>query len=424
MAQPGPDPDDPSADRPVFNFGYVSASGPLNSYEDANGNYTEFAYRTDGTLETATAAYGTALASTVGYQSALSPPLTGGGEGTVGSSGNPALLVLSTTALGVMTDQSGSPTVMSFDEFGDPTSIENALGQTTAYQRDDNGLVTEMHQPDPTYGQPFYSGSPVTFYSYATDTGMLTGETDPTGALQSWSYTSFSTPGGNYVVPTQSSEGFGALAAGTTPPINQIQSFAWSATIGGTAETYTYNPDPSSWEEGGGTPAIYDNPAGDYFRATISGSTVSWTYYESGYDPLSVDTDPTDDAPAGRSAISFPPNVVDYLYYSSGDAGGNLGDLKSVTERDWPSNVVTQYTYTTPDSPGGSCPKGLVFTVQDPNGNVTTYEYYTSGSDAGLVSDVIEPHSAAVVGEPPALCRVVHRLYGRGHRPLQLRFGQ
>ena len=189
------------------------------------------------------------------------------------------------------------------------------------------------------------------------------------------------------------------LAAGTATPIDQIESFDWSPTIDGTAETYAYDADASAEHDGA---AIYDNSTYGYLSADVSGDTVTWTYYAPGEDPLSVETDTANyNAPVDWSGVSFPPDVVSYAYYDTDETGGNAGDLKSVTEQDWPSNVVTQYTYTTPDSPGGSCPNGLVLTVEDPNGNVTTNVYNTSGSDAGLVNEVIEPSSALSSANPP-----------------------
>ena len=123
-----PDPDYNNEEQPVFNFGYDPTIGLMTSYQDANGDTSTFSYRVDGTLQTVTAADG----STVGYQSALSPPLLpgeGGGEGAVGTDSNPAALVLSRHSGGHPDRPVGQPHGLHLRSVGDPTSVENCAGQ-------------------------------------------------------------------------------------------------------------------------------------------------------------------------------------------------------------------------------------------------------------------------------------------------------
>ena len=61
-----PDPGDGET-TPVMTFGYDPTSGLMTSYVDTDGNSTEFVYRADGTLDTATSADGPAMT----YQSAV-----------------------------------------------------------------------------------------------------------------------------------------------------------------------------------------------------------------------------------------------------------------------------------------------------------------------------------------------------------------
>ena len=391
-----PDPEYTGETQPVSNFAYDPVTLLMTTYVDANNNATQFGYRSNFTLATMTGADG----STVSYQSALPemPPDLGQGQPLPGSEFNPAPLVVAATVRGVVSDQLDRPTLYTFDQFGNYTSVENALAQTTVFQRDDNGLVTEMDQPDPSTGQPFniYGTivGPQTFYSYTT-VGMLAGEDNPDGEKQDWAYTTLSTPGGNYVVPTQTGEGFG-VEVGAAPPINQIESFAWFN--GDTTDTYTYSADMST-----GSSAIYadtTNVEGDSFVGSITDGTVTWSY-----DSAPVDTDPTFEAPVNWSAISFPPDVVDYGYDSNGDA-------TSVAQENWPGSTLTQYTYTTLASPGGSCPAGMILTETDPNGNVTSYEYNTTGAAAGLVSEVDLPSDTSVDSGSPLYTPAASVYYG------------
>ena len=132
-----PDPGDGET-TPVMTFGYDPTSGLMTSYVDTDGNSTEFVYRADGTLDTATSADGPAMT----YQSAQSLLVSTTGDGAPGSEANPSLLTSAATARAVSYDESQNPTIYTFDTFGDPTSVEDALGNTTVYQRDCNGLVT------------------------------------------------------------------------------------------------------------------------------------------------------------------------------------------------------------------------------------------------------------------------------------------
>ena len=389
--------------QPLFTFGYDPGTGVMTSYTDANANAaggkgTQFVYRaddgSDGTLEKVVAADG----SSVVYQAAMSPIFRGvAAGGWPGSSpSNAAPLVLTAAAVGVQTDQSGNPTIYTFDTFGDPTSVENALGYTTVYQRNANGQVTEMDQPDPATGQTFYGNTPigpVTSYSYDAY-GMLTGETDPDGREQDWLYETIATPGGPYDVPTQTGEGCGALQQWQTPPINQITTFKYND-----GDTYTYSPELSVNFE---NEAVYSSSSGNSFSGSVSGGTVTWiyAYYVGGL--LETTTVPAANdilqEPEGLLQLQLPVDTAFYSYYTSAGPDGNAGDLKSAMQL---GNASTQYTYTPARTAGDYCPAGLVASVADPDGNTTAYGYYTTGNQAGLLSQVNLPYDTSVATTSP-----------------------
>ena len=215
-----PDPNnDYAADetQPVLAFGYGSTSGPLTSYVDANGNQTLYTYRPDDTLATVITADG----ATISYQAVQALFFGTGyyysdgevaGSGMPGGSTNWAYLVPNTTVRGVETDQSGSPTLYTFDTFGDTTSVEDAPANTTVslYSIDDvdYGLVTEVVQPAVMNGGS--AAYPTTYYSYYSDTNELDTEESPDGSTQTWnSYTTYDTYGGPDEQVTSYTNGLG-----------------------------------------------------------------------------------------------------------------------------------------------------------------------------------------------------------------------
>ena len=199
-----PDPEYTGETQPVSNFAYDPVTLLMTTYVDANNNATQFGYRSNGTLATMTGADG----STVSYQSALPemPPDLGQGQPLPGSEANSAPLAAATVR-GVVSDQLDRTTLYTFDQFGNYTSVENALAQTTVFQRDDNGQVTEMDQPEVANGTS--TVTPTTTFNYDTVTGLPTSETNPDGSTEEWTYvtTAISTPGGPYWFMTSDSVG-------------------------------------------------------------------------------------------------------------------------------------------------------------------------------------------------------------------------
>ena len=327
-----------------------------------------------------------------------------------GSAGNPANLVPSATAVGVVTDQNGSPTVISFDKFGDPTSVENALGAMTIYVRPSEympsdgsedisnigDLVTQIIQPSVLSGYSMVS--PTTDLGYDSG-GNLTSQANPDGSSQYWDYTSFDTLGGNYVVPTQWREDLATPPAGTLLPLDQVESFIYVDPATEITYTYSYAPEMSA---AAGTP-IYSLadlpsslglPGSNYMKYSRQDGWYDW------YEASPIATDPGTLMPLGATDVQrLPVHVVNYTYFGTDETGGNLGDLKSVAQMGdaYSGSPMTQYTYTTATSPGGSCPAGLVLTSTDPDGNTTYYTYFTSDmpdNRIGLLTALTYPSNA------------------------------
>jgi hypothetical protein len=87
-------------------------------------------------------------------------------------------------------DQLNHATEYRFDRFGGPTAVtttvtdaitQETTAQVTTYHRDDNGLITEMDQPD----LGGYDGVPITKYFYDAR-GNLTEEDLPDGSQELW----------------------------------------------------------------------------------------------------------------------------------------------------------------------------------------------------------------------------------------------
>ncbi len=343
-----PDPGDGET-QPVTYFSYAAPNsgftygGPLTCVIDANGNGTQFAYRNDGTL----ASVSTADGSSVQYQDALSPLPRGDGEPigelSGGDPSDPAPLILAATAVGVVTDQNGSPTVYTFNTFGDPTSVENALGNTTIFQRDDNGLVFEMDQPEVDNGGSTIT--PTTTISYDTVTGLPTSETNPDGLTEEWGYvtTAISTPGGPYWFMTSDSTG----------AMSGDEFIASRETV--------YTPDEDT-----GDVLSVDQEATPGTAAGAGDSIANYTY--------TTLSSPGGSCPAGLVLTAEDPdgNMTTYVYNTSGSDAGLVSQVELPSDPDDSNPVLV-----TPDASvyyGYDSADNLTSFI-DENGNETDFGY-------------------------------------------------
>ena len=99
---------------------------------------------------------------------------------------------MASTARGTACDGLNNPTTYTFDSYGNVTSVEDPLGNTTLYDRNPSqnepytGLVNEMDQPQVNSGGTMTV--PVTLYGYdansAYQDGNLTSETLPDGTVE------------------------------------------------------------------------------------------------------------------------------------------------------------------------------------------------------------------------------------------------
>ena len=178
--------------QPVTNFTYYPGTDSLETKEDPDLNTTTYSYRYDGTLQTVANPDG----STLGYQSCAVAAFWYQRRQRPGQRGDPAYLVMASTARGTACDGLNNPTTYTFDSYGNVTSVEDPLGNTTLYDRNPSqnepytGLVNEMDQPQVNSGGTMTV--PVTLYGYDANSAYqdrnLTSETLPDGTVEQWDY--------------------------------------------------------------------------------------------------------------------------------------------------------------------------------------------------------------------------------------------
>ena len=201
-------------------------------------------------------------------------------------------------------------TTITFDRFGDPTSITDALGDVTTYAYNANGQVTGMTQPATG------DGSVPTAYTYDNE-GDLTGETLPDGSSETWTYETITNSGdtlnvvATYVDPLGRETIYGYDSSGNMTSTEQV--VGWSPSS--TNDVFTYYGYTDSTGHPAGLLATTTDP---------DGHVTSYTYDSRG-DLLSM-SDPDG-------------NVTSYTY----DAMGDL--LTGTTAYGTATAATTTYTY-------------------------------------------------------------------------------
>ena len=150
-----PKPFDVDSTQTLASFTYTSTSGPMSVYTtNALSDNTDYTYRgNDGTLETVDSPDG----SSTGYRRSPSPVLSPSGSG--GDADHLADLVLTSAAQGIVTTGGDNNTYYSLDPFGNTTSVENALDDTTTSVVDSNGLTLSTVNPDAQVSAANYDGN-------------------------------------------------------------------------------------------------------------------------------------------------------------------------------------------------------------------------------------------------------------------------
>ena len=178
--------------------------------------------------------------------------------------------------------------------------------------------------------------SPARSYTYDFTTGMLTGEDDPDGSKEFWTYQTdtltIDSQSDTYVVPTATGEGIDSLSSDGILPVNLAISFSYGG------DTYTYAPnmltaaDSVVYSAIGDYAGEYGNSSGDYLVANLTdGAITGWTYYDYSTSGASVADTGVGSLPADSSAWTQLTEVYSFGYYSGDGDDGNPGDLESVT---------------------------------------------------------------------------------------------
>ena len=175
-----PDPD--GSGSPEMQFTYDSATNLMTSYTTATGATTTLQYDAAGSLssrvEPGGATYQSSAALTAGWADVSA------GQGTWE---NPVPLLKTADVAATRTDALGAGSSMTVDRFGFPTSQTDALGHVTRMDRDHEGRVTRLVQPDPDGPGPL--PAPETFFTY-DDSGNVLEITHPDSTTETWTYES------------------------------------------------------------------------------------------------------------------------------------------------------------------------------------------------------------------------------------------
>jgi YD repeat-containing protein len=336
-----PDPDGAgSQTSPVTSFSYNATSHLLTQVTDPVSRATQFSYGSHGRLATITNADSTTRQLT-------SLQTIGLPTGTTGNS------LTSANPQGTLTDERGKHWKFRTDRYGNLTEWKNPNSYTVTSERNQDGLLARLTQPDPDGGGPL--GTLITRLGYDS-LGNQVYQKNPDGAARSWTYTS----------------AFNQVAS-ATDEIARSVSFSYNSTGdlttatdgAGFSTTYAYN------SRGQVTSVTAPDPDG------TGPKTASVTQYAyDSYGRLTTITHP------GSVTETFAYNTADNLTSATDELGNStsfsydaLNRLTSITDRE---NAVTSYTYNS---------VGEVTKVTDPLGYATDYEY----SNRGFLTKIIRP---------------------------------
>jgi RHS repeat-associated protein len=360
-----PDPDGPGgAPQPTYTFHYTSATGMMDWMEDPQNVRTRYVHDSAGLLASIEHADGTAAEWSDGLTSVFSRGLKYVGDGTGTSSNKAPLTDYLASNLPARRTHSANPTYdseITVDRFGQATSIVDVYGNTTLIERNANGQVTRLVEPDPDGTGPQVAAE--TAFAYDARGNMLTREL-PDGSVETWTY---------------------------------------HATHN-VATSYTLAPPSGSGEPTLRTVYTVDSTTGNVTRERQIKNLDDSLY-------------PTD-------ATANPDIVIDYAYTVGSETGTPpKGLLKTVTFTSHPDQPVTSYEYnahgeltkmTLPDPDGaGPLPRPVTSYAWNSDGTLasvtetdaaasfsytTNYEYYQDGKLKKVLSP--DPDGAGLLPRP------------------------
>jgi len=401
ITAPDPDGSGPLS-APVTAYAYDS-SNRMTSISDPLGNVTSLTYAFSGRLSSATFAD----SSTASYVNPETAGLvnTSGGVGL--SSGNAATPYVVPMYPATYTDPLSLQSATTYDSFGNLLTLTDALGYTTTYTRNANGLVTQLTQPVPATGV----AAPVTSYQYDSK-GNLTKITYADSSYETWTYSSTLNKPLTHTdqlghTTTNTYDSHGNLLT-VTDPLGNVTTYAYNS-LG--LVTSVTAPNPSTGAASGGLVTTYSYDSDGRLTSLTDplGNTTSYTYDAEGnkltqtdplgnvtsytYDNLNRLISVTQADPDGSGPLAAP--VTTYAYNANGQILTTTDPLGNVTR--YAYDARGRLTTTTQPAPttGGSAlvttiaynADGLKTSVTDPLGNVTTYAY----DNDGRLSSVTDP---------------------------------
>ncbi|NBT35423.1 MAG: RHS repeat protein [Betaproteobacteria bacterium] len=393
---------------PVTSYSY-NGSGLLTKVTDPLGGQSQVTYDFTGRVNSIQQACG-GTTTLQAYATIGLPNIAVAGY----DAAHLAAIVRQSDTVEQRTDEHGNLTRIVRDRFGNVLQTVDALGNSTTFSRDSNGLVTRVVQPDPDGAGPL--SALVTQYSYDSR-GNLTKRINPDATQELWTYdplfsqpTSYTDPLGHKTLwsisPTNGlvlsmtrvvgavdsainhetndvtttytyTAGTGGVPAGLvqtmTDALGRITSYAY--TTHGLLQTMTRAVGTSDQ-----TTMSFEYDASDNLTAVIDGLGRRTQY---AYDNLHRLTSLTQADPDGTGPKTSP------VWHFAYDANGNR---TSMTD---PLGNVTQYLYdvrgrlsgTIQPDPDGAGPQvapttsstydcvGNLVSIADALGRTTTYSY-------------------------------------------------
>ena len=329
----------------------------------------------------------------------------------VGTAANPAAFVSPEAVPGELTNETGDTITIETDRFGSVTEFTDALGNKTVYQRNADGLVTQITGADPDGGGPLTA--PVTTYQYDADNN-LTQITSADSTTQSWVYDATLNLATSYTdqlgrVTTFAYDANGNLTS-TTDALGNVTSYTHNSN--GQVLTITLpDPDRAGPLAAPVTSYSYDS-SGRLTTITNPDSTTRQFTYDAAdnlltetdelgrvmsfsYDDLDQLLSMTLPDPDGAGPLHAPVSTYDY------DAVGNVTQVTDAAGNITTSafdnmDRVTSVTFPDPDGAGPLVASVITFTYDavgrrktetDALGNTTTYAF----NEVGRVTSITYP---------------------------------